>query len=73
MDSHHTKATKMAMDDMQKVIDSFADDQPFMVEEVSERTKERRELIAKAAPDIQALQGTFPQSLVERLARLDRD
>lgn len=51
----HTKATKMAMDDMGKVIDSFSQDTPFMSKEMSPRSKSRQAALASAPADIRGL------------------
>lgn len=63
----------MVMGDLQKVIDSFGQDTPFMSDSASARTQARRKVVDSAAPDIQALKGTLSNGLVERLARLDVD
>ena len=69
--SIHSQAVDSATDDMQKVIKSF-DDEPFMGQSVSDRTKKRHELLANAAPDLQQmLSEGMPMSLVEKLARMD--
>jgi len=65
----HTAAVKMATNDVSKVIQGFRDGPKFMG--MSAREQRRADLIANAAPDIQALDGTLSKGLLERLARLD--
>ena len=67
----HTAAARMATDDMTQIIKSFRDGPKFMGMSPSEQR--RQELMANAAPDIQALDGTLSKGLLERLARLDSD
>ena len=67
----HTTAMRMATDDMDKVIKGFSDGPKFMGKSPAEQRRE--ELMANAAPDIQALDGTLSKGLLERLARLDSD
>lgn len=68
----HTTAMRMATDDMDKVIKGFSDGPKFGK---SAKEQRREDLMAAAAPDIQALDmtGTLSPALVERLARLDSD
>jgi hypothetical protein len=73
-DSRHTQATKMVMNDMRKVIDSFSDDTPFMAEEVSKRTQARRAAIENAPPDIKALKDQgFSQAFILRLLKAQEE
>ena len=60
----------MAQDDLRKVLDSFKEQPPFMAEEVSKRTEDRRALIAQAPADIRGLldQG-YSQDFVIRLIK----
>ena len=70
--SLHSRAALQASKDMQHVIDSF-DDVPFMETSESERTQKRRELLANAAPDIQAaMERGLPAYLAEKLAKADQ-
>ena len=70
--SRYTEATKLAQSDMQKVIDSFGEDTPFMSDAVSDRTQARRDKLANAPADIRGLLDKgFPQYFVERLAEGD--
>lgn len=70
-DDPQTRAVRLATDDVSKVIKGFADGPKFMGKSPAE--ERRAELMANAASDIQALQGTLSKGLLETLARLDND
>jgi hypothetical protein len=66
--SAHTRAVKMAQDDLRKVIDSFKNEPPFMAEEISARTRARRARIEQAPADIRGLLDRgYSQEFVLRL------
>jgi hypothetical protein len=68
MASPHTRAVKMAQDDLKKVIDSFKEQPPFMAEDVSKRTEARRARIEQAPADIRGLLDRgYSQEFVLRL------
>lgn len=69
----HNDVVKMVSDDMTSVIQSFKDGPKFMDQTKSPSTEARLALVANAAPDIRALDGTLSKGLLERLARLDGD
>jgi len=72
-DSIHTKAVGMAVNDMHKVIDSFGPDL-FMSNAPSDKTAARRKLFEAMAPDLQKMLAEgMPMSVVERLARADKE
>lgn len=63
----HTRAVHLATESMNKVIESFKSGPKFMQDSVSPRTQARREAIANASPDIQAL--NLPDHIIARLAK----
>lgn len=67
-ESRYTAATRLAQNDMRRVIESFGEDQPFMSEPVSARTEARRERLASATADVAGLlDKDFPEYFVEKV------
>ncbi len=69
--SEHTSGVKLAVGDINDVINSFKNDTPFMQRTRSPRADRQREIIANASPDLQELVGRFPLHMIERLARAE--
>lgn len=67
----HTRAIQLAADDIAKVIASFQTGPEFMEDPASATTRARRQAIANAPSDVQALLGQgHTQEFVQRLAKL---
>lgn len=69
----HTRVVNMASEKVKSMLAGVDDGPTFMDTSVSPKTQARRDRIASASPDIQALQGHgFTQEFLDRLARLDK-
>lgn len=70
----YREAAKLAVGDLTDILGGVNESEyGNFHEQVGRRTQRRRDTIASAAPDIQALAGQFPLDFVERLARADQE
>jgi hypothetical protein len=71
--SPETRATKMAGDDIQRVIESFKGEPRFMNQPRSAATQRLHELIDQSPLAKQMINQGFTQEFAERVAKIERD